>query len=81
MLTAYLFWGEIVSGKINFNTFYLKQIYRLASIVITVITVVSLIDFIISPDKTININRIKNFIINYSFGFSGVNDVFLQICI
>ena len=76
MLTAYLFWNQVINNRINFNKFFIKRFYRLVPIVITVVSVVTLIDFITSHDRNLNILRVSAIIKNYMFGFGGVNDVF-----
>ncbi|WP_343551225.1 acyltransferase [Pantoea sp.] len=76
MLTAYLFWNQVISNKIDFNRFYIKRFYRLVPIVITVVTAVTLVDFITSQDRALDLSRLNAILKNYMFGFGGVNDVF-----
>lgn len=76
MLTAYLFWGQVINKRIDFNSFYLKRFFRLVPIVITVVAVVTFIDFILNKDRVFNILQIIAIVKNFMFGFGGVNDVF-----
>lgn len=76
MLTAYLFWGQVLNKRIDFNNFYLKRFFRLVPIVITVVTVVTLFDLILNKDRAFNVLQIIAIVKNFMFGFGGVNDVF-----
>ncbi len=69
-------WGQVINKRIDFNSFYLKRFFRLVPIVITVVAVVTFIDFILNKDRVFNILQIIAIVKNFMFGFGGVNDVF-----
>lgn len=81
MLTAYLFWRQVINIKIDFNKFFLKRIYRLVPIVLLVVTVVTIFGFIFSEDNSLNISRVIALLKKYMFGLLVSMMYFLQICI
>ncbi|WP_434777254.1 acyltransferase family protein [Neisseria sp. Ec49-e6-T10] len=78
MLTAYLFWGQVCTKSVNFNTFYKKRVLRLVPLVIVFISIITIIDWILSGFLLPNKQQMLNILKNYGFAFAGVNDIFSE---
>lgn len=76
MLTAYLFWTQVLEKRIDFNAFFQKRVKRLAPIALLIITVVTILDYVVSYRGIPTVLNFINFIKNLAFGFGGINDVF-----
>ena len=76
MLTAYLFWTQVLEKRIDFNAFFQKRVKRLAPIALLIITVVTILDYVVSYRGVPTVLNLINFIKNLAFGFGGINDVF-----
>jgi peptidoglycan/LPS O-acetylase OafA/YrhL len=83
MLTAHLFWGQVIAGKFNANTFFKKRIRRLVPAMIAVVGVYTFLDWSWAGFPWPTTAQMLGIIRNFGFGFGAVtngygsvNDIF-----
>lgn len=76
MLTGFLFWGQILSGRLNLDTFFQKRVKRLVPLCLFVVATVTLIDWLSAGLPWPNGHQVQAGLRNFGFGFVPVADVF-----
>lgn len=76
MLTGYLFWGQILSGRLALDSFLQKRIRRLVPLGVAVIGTVTLLDWVQSGFVWPTLKQLQDGARNFGFGFVPVQDVF-----
>ena len=76
MLTGFLFWGQILSGRLNLETFFQKRIRRLVPLCLFMVATVTLIDWVQGGFPGPSMAQLEGAARNFGFGFVAVNDVF-----
>lgn len=76
MLTGFLFWGQILSGRLNLDTFFQKRVRRLVPLCVFVVGTVTVIDWVSSGFPWPSLHQLQAAARNFGFGFVPVSDVF-----
>lgn len=76
MLTGFLFWGQIVSGRLNLDTFFPKRVRRLVPLAVVVVATVTLINWGEGGFPRPTFRQLEAAARNFGFGFVPVQDVF-----
>lgn len=76
MLTGFLFWGQILSGRFSLNSFFPKRIRRLVPLCVFVVGLVTVLDWIGAGFVLPTTHQLHLAIRNFGFGFMPVTDVF-----
>lgn len=76
MLTGFLFWGQIINGRLNLDTFFQKRVRRLVPLGLFVVGTVTLIDWIQAGFVFPTLGQLQAGARNFGFGFVPVHDVF-----
>lgn len=76
MLTGFLFWGQLLSGRFSLETFFPKRIRRLVPLCVFVVGTVTLVDWIGAGFALPSTHQLHSAARNFGFGFVSVQDVF-----
>ncbi|MFO0597377.1 MAG: acyltransferase [Myxococcaceae bacterium] len=76
MLTGFLFWGQIINGRLNLDSFFQKRVRRLVPLCLFVVGTVTLVDWVQAGFVLPTLGQLQNAARNFGFGFVPVHDVF-----
>ncbi|MBM4783744.1 MAG: acyltransferase [Archangiaceae bacterium] len=76
MLTGFLFWGQLLSGRFSMESFFPKRIRRLVPLCVFVVGTVTLVDWIGAGFVLPSLFQLHSAMRNFGFGFVPVQDVF-----
>lgn len=76
MLTGFLFWDQVLSKRISFETFFKKRVLRLAPLCVFVVFVVTAVDWVFAGFPRPTFGQLQSALHNFGFGFLTVQDVF-----
>jgi peptidoglycan/LPS O-acetylase OafA/YrhL len=76
MLTGFLFWGQILNGRLALDSFFQKRVKRLVPLCLFVVATATTLDWVQAGFPLPNLGQVQAAARNFGFGFVPVHDVF-----